>query len=414
MKATVPHNFVLKKVTAPASKSYAQRAILAATLSHGACDIINTGKSEDVKHILQISKQLGAEVEASENSVQIKGFVHDIQNQLNCGESGLGVRLVTPIAAVLHNSFNITGKGSLLSRSMNEFQNFLPELGVEIKSNEGFLPLELKGKMRGGIVTIDGSMSSQFLSGLLMAAPLADKVTTIHVKNPTSIPYIQMTLEILKNFGIKFQCNEDFTQFRIPSQQNYHCSNYLVEGDWSGAAFWVVYGAIAGGINIQGLNKTSSQADLAILQAITVSGGSFIWENDELIVSPHQAQPFEFNATQCPDLFPALVVLAAAANGTSKITGAKRLIHKESNRALVLKEEFGKLGLKIDLEEDTMYINGHGNLNPGEIHSHNDHRIAMSAAIAATLTDGDIQIIEAESVSKSYPEFWQILKTQLS
>jgi 3-phosphoshikimate 1-carboxyvinyltransferase len=181
---------------------------------------------------------------------------------------------------------------------------------------------------------------------------------------------------------------------------------YAVEGDWSGAAFLIVAGAISGDIDISGLQTWSVQADKAILQALEAAGGKFIFERDVLRVFTSPLKAFTFDATECPDLFPPLAVLAAYANGRSVIKGAGRLIHKESNRALTLQEEFGKLGTRIELSGDEMYIDGGAKLNGAIIHSHHDHRVAMAMAVAALGANGPVIIEEAEAINKSYPAFY--------
>ena len=403
----VSNNIEVNEVIAPASKSYAQRAILAATLSEQWSDIKNIGTSDDVKNILNVAKQLGAEVQESDNAVRIKGsFVPD-QRELNCGESGLGTRLTTPIAAAIGGDFTITGEGSLMSRPMDMFENILPALGIEITTNEGKLPMQISGKLSGANIEAEGSQSSQYFSGLLMALPLAEEDSWLKVENMTSEPYIDMTLDVLSMFGINIPTQDNV--FFIKGNQKYHPAEFVVEGDWSGAAFWVVYGAIANQILIKDINMFSSQADAAVVEVLDIAGGQYEWLDEGLQVTPSELNAFEVDATNCPDLFPCLVVLAAACNGISKIHGVNRLKHKESDRGVVLQNEFGKLGLQIDLEEDTMIIHGTGKLDSGTVDSNNDHRIAMAAAIASVLSPSGIEITGAEAVNKSYPDFWDVI-----
>ena len=408
MNVKIPHIYSITEVTAPPSKSFAQRAILAATLAQQWSEIRNIGESDDVKHVLNTAKQLGAEIELIENGIRIKGSLSPIGTNLNCGESGLGTRLTIPIAAAIGGQFTISGEGSILSRPMDIFEEILPVMGVEISSNEGKLPIEIKGKLKGTNIEAEGSQSSQYFSGLLMALPIADGESWIKIHNITSGPYLNMTLDVLSMFGIMIPVQENV--FYVKGNQRYQPAEFVVEGDWSGAAFWVVYGAISNPILIKDVNMFSSQADAAIVEILELAGGQFEWLDEGLQVQPQALNPFEVDATDCPDLFPALVVLAASINGTSKIQGVNRLKHKESDRGVVLQQEFGKLGLLIELNEDEMVIHGRGTLNSGVIDSHNDHRIAMAAAIASKLTYDGIQITNAEAVSKSYPGFWDLIK----
>lgn len=397
----------IQKVIIPPSKSYAQRAILAAALCKNETEILNIGSSQDVTNILKVAQDLGALTKLENGSIRIHGRQKPANVEFNVGESGLGFRLTAAIAAVLFEESMISGSGSLNTRSMVEFESILPQLGLSCRLSGGNIPLRIEGKAKPGKLDIDGSISSQYLSGLLMALPLLNGDSSIIVKELTSRPYINITLDVLKRFNIKIEQAENDV-FIIPGNQKYSLERqFIVEGDYSGASIWMVHGAIAEGIKIEGLNPQSVQGDKAILDALTHANVKYNWTGDILEIAKSQIEAFDFDATQCPDLFPALVVLAAAANGISSIKGTNRLIHKESNRATVLQKEFKKLNLKIDLEGDLMRIYGTGKLMSGTIDSNNDHRIAMAGAIAAALTDENVCIKGAESVSKSYPSFWK-------
>jgi 3-phosphoshikimate 1-carboxyvinyltransferase len=405
----IPPHTAVKKVIVPASKSYAQRAILAATLGHSTCTIENCGNSDDVNHIIQIAEQLGSKIERKENTLILHPRQREPKRDLNCGESGLGIRLTTSIASTFGGKFRINGNGSLTKRPMTDFEQFLPKLGVNFKSEEGFIPLQINGNLKGGNLTIDASSSSQFISGLIMSLPLARESSVIHVKNLVSAPYLEMTLALLKDFKIELK-NSELEIIQINGNQEYqNPETYIVEGDWSAAAFWVVYGALYSSIEIQGCRENSLQADKAILDVIKMAGGSYEWDHDILKIKPSTLNSFEFDASECPDLFPILATFAAAINGTSIIHGTRRLVNKESNRALAIQKEFSKLGLSIDLQEDMMTIKAQGTLNSATIDSHNDHRIAMACAIAAGLTPNGIKITNPSAINKSYPEFWQTI-----
>jgi 3-phosphoshikimate 1-carboxyvinyltransferase len=416
MDQFVPNSIDIKVVEAPASKSFAQRILLASAFSNQPLEIKNLGSCDDVLHIKSIVKQLGATIIENENSIIVTGkTIHEYKKnkttltELNCGESGLGIRLTTSIVAAIGGDFIISGEGSLLNRPLTQFEDFLPKMGINFSLNNGQLPMKLSGSLKGGEYTVNGSLSSQYISGLLMALPLAKENSILHVNSPTSKPYIDVTLNALEFFGIKI-INENYTKYTILGNQDYipKAKTIKVEGDWSGAAFWVVYGLIKGSITIRNLNRVSTQADIAILDIIKLVNGNFSWENDNLVISKGQLKPFTFDATHCPDLFPILVVLASAITGTSTITGVHRLKYKESDRGLVLETEFKKLGLKVKINGDNMDIIGTGYLNSGTIDSNNDHRIAMSGAIASALTKEGITILNANCVNKSYSEFWEI------
>jgi len=300
---------------------------------------------------------------------------------------------------------------------MNFFDEIFPQLDISIQSNNGKLPVSVRGPLQPKDITIDGSLSSQFLTGLLMAfGKAAKQVVTITVTNLKSKPYIDLTLQVMKHFGYDV-INNNYESFLIKPTNNLAGTsiNYTVEGDWSGGAFLLVAGAIAGKITVKGLDTFSTQADKAILQALIESGSSIsILEKQIDIACPPAGskglKPFHFDATDCPDLFPPLVALAAYCNGTSVIEGVNRLAHKESNRGLTLQEEFGKMGVTITLQGDLMMVKRGGGVKGAMVHSHHDHRIAMACAVAGLRADGETVIEDAEAINKSYPDFYEHLK----
>ena len=238
---------------------------------------------------------------------------------------------------------------------------------------------------------------------------------SINVSNLTSKPYIDLTIDILNEFGMKVPQNNNYESFYFDSSVTPNpelIKHYIVEGDWSGAAFLLVAGAISGTVKLKGLNVLSKQADTAILKALTDCGCELDIQPNEITVSNSGIlKPFNFDATECPDLFPPLVALAAYCEGNSIIKGVSRLTHKESNRALSLLEEFGKLGVIIKLNNDEMIIYGGGKIKGTILNSHHDHRIAMACAVVALKCENEIQIINAEVIDKSYPNFYEHLKS---
>lgn len=408
MKVVIPHTFSVSEVTAPASKSFAQRALIGAALSKEQSTIRGVGYSSDVVNIIDVVRNLGAFVESSMQDIHIKGFEKPIEEPINCGESGLGIRLAAPVFSVLGFEGEIKGEGSLVSRPMEEIEAAINELGGGCTTNNGLVPISLTGKMQGGNAELDGSRSSQFLSGLLMALPLAPNDSVLEVKNLKSKSYVKMTIEMLEKFQISVT-HDNLHTFNIKGNQQYKGITYSVEGDWSGASNWAVYGAIKGPIVIKGLNSESTQADKDILLALKAASIDFEWSGTDLRIDKSVVRNFTFDATDCPDLFPSLVVLAAAAEGTSRIKGRRRLRHKESDRGLTLQSEFKKLGLQIELKDDLMIIHGTGKLLGATVSSHNDHRIAMACGIAAALTETEIVVENSTAVKKSYPYFWDVI-----
>lgn len=396
-----------------------QRACAAALLNDGLTTISNPGKSNDDLAALEVIKILGAniiEMEKDQLTVTSKG-VWPVSKEMNCGESGLGIRMFAPIAALSKEPIVINGTGSLLTRPMNFFDEIFPQLDISIESNNGKLPVSVKGPLQPKDITIDGSLSSQFLTGLLMAfGKAAKEAVTIEVTNLKSKPYIDLTLQVMKHFGYDVT-NNNYESFLIKPSNNLAGTaiNYTVEGDWSGGAFLLVAGAIAGKITVKGLDTFSTQADKAILQALIDSGSSISIQEKQIdiaypSVGSNGLKPFHFDATDCPDLFPPLVALAAYCNGTSVIEGVNRLAHKESNRGLTLQEEFGKMGITIILQDDLMMVKGGGGVKGAVVHSHHDHRIAMACAVAGLRADRETVIEDAEAINKSYPDFYEHLK----
>jgi 3-phosphoshikimate 1-carboxyvinyltransferase len=417
MRITIQPGRIKGIVTAPASKSAMQRACAAALIKTGRTVLHNPGVSADDQAALDIIKQLGARVDRSGETtiIESKG-VNPVSESINCGESGLSVRMFTSIAAISDTAISITGTGSLLKRPVSFFNEVLPKLQVDVKTNNGLLPLTIKGPLVPANITVDGSLSSQFLTGLLMAFAAANaRDITITVKNLNSKPYIDLTLKVMADFGLHVPLNHQYEEFYFPRQSiaayPNNDINYNVEGDWSGAAFLLVAGAIAGDVVVKGLEMFSAQADKAILQALQQTGVIMSIRDSEIEIHQSNLKPFHFDATDCPDLFPPLVSLAAYCKGTSVITGVHRLTHKESNRALTLQEEFGKLGIEITLQEDLMLIKGGTGVNAAATHSHHDHRIAMACAVAALGAEGEVTIDVAEAVNKSYPQFYNHLSS---
>lgn len=413
MIVTIHPSTLHGSVVAPASKSSMQRACAAALLCEGASEIINPGNSNDDLAALDVIQKLGARVVKNENgSLTIHSLgVDPAETEINCGESGLGIRMFTPIAALSNKAITINGTGSLLTRPMNFFDEIFPKLGIKIKSQHGKLPLHIEGPLRPSNIEVDGSLSSQFLTGLLMAfgASVTEPVT-IKVNNLKSKPYIDLTLKVMESFGRKVtHTNYEFFNLQ-PQSKNYEPQIYTVEGDWSGAAFLLVAGAVAGNIVVKGLDTASTQADKAVLQALNDCGCSLLVQHDQIEIGPAILEAFHFNATDCPDLFPPLVALAAFCKGVTVIEGVTRLAHKESNRALTLRDEFAKLGVEILLMGDIMQIKGGEGICAATVHSHHDHRIAMACAVAGLRANGNVVIEDAEAINKSYPYFYKHLQ----
>jgi 3-phosphoshikimate 1-carboxyvinyltransferase len=390
-----------------------QRACALALLNNGVTILRNPGYSNDDKTAIEIIKNIGAQVLENENSISIisNGKINPVQI-INCGESGLSLRMFAPIIALSDSEITLIGEGTLLNRPLHLLNNIFSSLNVFAASNNGFLPLQIKGPMMPADIDVDGSKSSQYLTGLLFAfASIAEKSITISVDNLVSKPYIDLSLEMLRLFGYSVS-HDNYKQFFIsPVKVKNNDYTIDIEADWSSAAFLLVAGAIAGNVTVCGLQLNSCQADKAIVEVLESCGANINFENNAVSVNKQNSlSSFIFDATDCPDLFPALVVLAINCKGISIINGVHRLADKESNRAHAIVSEFGKMGADIVIENDFMKINGNVKLNTATIWSHNDHRIAMAASIAALNIEEGILINNAEAVNKSFPEFYNSLK----
>jgi 3-phosphoshikimate 1-carboxyvinyltransferase len=416
MKVTIHPSQLKGIIQAPASKSSMQRACAAALLSKGTSTIYNPGHSNDDKAALDIIQKLGAKAEVDGSELKVESFgVNPIANEINCGESGLSIRMFTPIVALSDKEITINGSGSLESRPMDFFDDILPQLGVKIKSNDGKLPMKVQGPLVPANIEVDGSLSSQFLTGLLMAySAVGAKDVSIKVKDLKSKPYIDLTLDVMKHFGMNVPENKNYREFVFKSGSTHNSPltthQYTVEGDWSGGAFLLVAGTIAGSITVRGLDLSSTQADRKIMDALMNANAAIAMEAKGIQAHPGGLRGFEFDATDCPDLFPPLVALASYSEGETRIKGVRRLKHKESNRAVTLQDEFDLMGIRLDIEDDTMIIHG-GFVKGADVHSHHDHRIAMACAVAALGANSETIIEEAYAVKKSYPDFYNDLKT---
>jgi 3-phosphoshikimate 1-carboxyvinyltransferase len=406
-------------IVAPASKSMMQRAVAAAMLSSGTTIIRNISSCDDAKTAIEIAKTLGAEIHKKRGTIQITGAKKPKSSELHCNESGLCMRMFIPIAALYTEStkksrlslYKLTASGSLLKRPVVIQENVLEQLGVKCKTTGAYTPVTVQGPIHSGSITLHASESSQFLTGLLMTLPLCDGDSTLEVLSLRSRPYIDMTLFLLKKFGVIVQherIEENRDRFLIRGKQTYRAITYNVECDWSAAAFLLVAGAIAGKITVSGLDMGSKQADKAIIKVLKSAGARLKVDKTSITVEKKELNAFEFDATDCPDLFPPLAVLACNCNGKSIIYGTDRLRHKESDRATSLRTELGKMGALINVVENRMEIVGK-KLSGGKVDSQQDHRIAMACAIAALNSEHGVEITNWKCVSKSYPDFFKDL-----
>jgi 3-phosphoshikimate 1-carboxyvinyltransferase len=404
-------------IQAPSSKSLSQRFIAASLLATSSSKLIDVSECDDCTAAIGMAAELGAEIELGSNGIQIiptpLGIPKPRTGKLNAGESGLAIRLFTPIAALSGADIEISSEGTLSNRSQTQMIDGLEGLGLKITSNKGTTPLTISGCLKGGSVEIDGSLGSQFISGLLLALPFADEDSTITVNNLVSRPYLEMTLEVLDCLGIQLEheTGENRDVFKIPANQCFEGKEIEIDGDWSAAATLLTLGALCGRpeLEVTGIRGGFTQADSGIKGALLFAGYHLLGTDGGVSVSKKKPRGINLDLTDSPDLFPILAALSAFGKKPSKLRGVCRLQNKESDRAKVIVEEFAKAGIEVSIDGDEMTIKP-AKVKPCRIDPRGDHRIAMAAAILGC-AGAPIEIIDAECVAKSYPSFFDDIES---
>lgn len=393
-------------VNVPPSKSDVHRAIICAAMANGVSRISPVALSNDIKATIGCIKALGADAVLENNVLTVDG-TNMYKNKtalLDCGESGSTLRFFIPIAAVGNINATFVGKGKLPQRPIGIFTEALPKAGTTCKT-EGGLPLEIKGQLKSGIFEIPGNVSSQFITGLLLALPILEGDSEIVLTSPLeSVGYIAMTIRTMKQFGVNIQATEK--GWHIKGGQTYKSCNYTTDGDWSQAAFFMVLGAIGGKVTVKGVAKDSTQGDKKCAEILARFGAKVTQLDNEVTVEKGELKAITIDASQIPDLVPVLSVCAAFAEGTTKIINAERLRIKECDRLKATAELLNNLGGKVKELSDGLEITGVSSLKGGNVNGYNDHRIVMSAAVCAARSDEDITATFAMSINKSYPDFY--------
>ena len=406
-------------VSAPPSKAYTQRMLIASALSRGRSIISGPLFSEDTKATCRAVKSLGAEITIKNNFWIVDGSLPIKSNSkpIDCGESGATLRFILPVTGLVRGSSLLTFGKSLEKRPISPLLQSLENLGVKtetkkMKNKSGIFVYG--GGIKGGQTSIRGDVSSQFVSGLMFACPLAQSDTIINLITPLeSKGYVEMTREILEYHGILFSISDDFNQFYIQSNQSYHKHDHKVPGDFSSAAFLLAAATITNSkVIVQNLDSSTLQGDKSILKILKQMGVSVKVSRDQVEIAGYDdlLKPIDIDARDIPDLVPICAALACFAKGISKIHDANRLRYKESDRLLSLYLELRKMGAHISMDETSLTIQGPCVLNGAIIDPHNDHRIAMACAVAALRATGQTRIQNSECVKKSYPEFFNDLR----
>ncbi len=380
------------RILVPPSKSAAHRAVICSALAGGA-DVFSAKEqlSDDILTTIHAMKK-------------IKSHQSSDLLQIDCGESGSTLRFLIPIAAVLGIHVEFTGHGRLPERPIGVYLDCLPEHGVSCKT-QGGLPLEVGGQLTPGTFTLPGNVSSQFITGLLLALPLLQEDSELILSSPLeSAGYVDMTLEIMRDFGVMIQTTKN--GWHIDGGQSYRPREYRVERDWSQAAFFLAAGALGGNLELEGLNPNSCQGDRAAEDLFRAFGAKIHWADSILSVSPGTLQGIEIDAAQIPDLVPALATTAALCKGQTRIYNAQRLRIKESDRLAAMADGIIRLGGHARQTPDGLIIDGVPRLRGGTVDGCNDHRIVMAFAVAALKADGCVTITDAQSIRKSYPSFF--------
>ena len=427
----------------PASKSFAQRAILAAALAEGTSHLYDYTSCEDSEAALQAARSLGADVQQDGSTLIITGIGPIKQDLglplLNVGESGLLARLSIPVLSAINGiPFALEGYGTLTRRPMDQAAAIMAAFGVLINNlNENGLreihvPLTVRGRLIPGNAEVSGAGGSQLISGLLMALPLCDKDSTFHVSEPKSLPYMYITLDVLRHFGISTRSEmegdaemleaEDWggctgITFKVRGGQSYKAADFSIESDWSAAAGFLVAGAVFGSAEIDGMDMKSIQADIAIIDVL-IEAGAMVSQLDDGTICVRRAplEAFSFDLNHAPDLFPVVAVLAAFCAGESRIAGLGRLAGKESNRAAAIIDMLRQMGVEASAEGDFLMVQGEtwtsrllsGRLlRPGAYTSSHDHRMAMALKVASLGAGGPIEIDDTACVGKSFPGFFE-------
>lgn len=408
------------RIMAQPSKSMAHRMILCALLAKGVSHIDNVVLSDDIRATIDACEAFGAKIvinvsdvyaDRKKITVLSSGQIKITDPVIDCHESGSTARFIIPVSRLCGEPVTVTGGGRLVERPFEIYKDLLPEKGITYGDENGKMPITLSGKLSPGEYAVRGDVSSQFISGLLFALPCLEGDSVIRITGKLeSRSYIEMTLAALKSFGVEVMHDDDFNAFTVKGGQSYKPQDLTVEGDWSQAAFFCVLGAICGNLAIEGLKIDSLQGDKVIVDIIRRMGANVTYGNDTLNIGHSDLHAVNVDASQCPDLVPAIAVAAALCEGRSVIGNAARLRIKESDRLHAVCVELNKLAACVEEMPDGLVIHGVRNFRGAPVDGWNDHRIVMALAIASSACEGQIEINGYSAVSKSYPEFWDDIK----
>ena len=408
MKISISKSDISGRVAAPGSKSYTLRGLMCAALVQGESELVRPLGSDDTEAAISVLEQVGINVRQETGRWLVEGgSFRTADADLFCRESAVTLRFMTAISALLPGKHRLTAGPTLARRPVGQLVEALRQLGVNCSSENGLPPVAVEGGgLRGGSTELPGDVSSQFVSALLVAAPLAAEGVTIRLSTPLeSTPYVLMTLDCMQWFGVSVAFSEAHDVFEV-ARQRYHPTRYEVEADWSSASYPLALGAMSGSVEVSHLSTESLQGDRAILDILREMGASVIVSGNTVRVERSQLQAITTDLGDCTDLLPTVAALAAVADGTSTLSGLRRARIKESDRVSAVRQGLERMGIGVVEEEDRLLIAG-GRPQGGVIDSHDDHRIAMAFALLGNVA-GDTVIESAECVSKTWPEFWEV------
>jgi 3-phosphoshikimate 1-carboxyvinyltransferase len=416
MRVSVSKSEVSGEVRTPASKSYTIRGLACAALARGESELIAPLSSDDTKAALNVLHEIGVEITHEVSSKRGEwwrvsgGSFREPKKDLFCGDSAATLRFMTAISSLVPGECRLTAGPSLAQRPVGPLVAALRQLGVDCSAQGGLPPLVVRGGgLRGGLTELPGDISSQFVSALLLIAPLAEQEVSIRLTTPLeSKPFLLMTLDCLKTFGIQIEVSPDLREFKV-SPQAYKPAGYLVEGDWSSASYFLALGALSGPVTVANLNPESLQGDRALIGFLKDMGALVEIDKSTVTVRKSRLNALKADLADIIDLLPTMAVLAAVASGTSEFTRVERARIKESNRVSAVRQGLERMGIRVREERDRLLVTG-ATPKGASIDSRSDHRIAMAFGVLGTVV-GETIISEAECVSKTFPDFWEVLRS---
>ncbi|MGA2367212.1 MAG: 3-phosphoshikimate 1-carboxyvinyltransferase [Dehalococcoidia bacterium] len=410
MRALISKSDIQGTVKAPSSKSYTLRGLICAALAEGTSEITSPLPADDTEAAREVLGKIGVRIKNGKDAWLISGgHFKRPDSDLYCHDSAGTLRFMTAVCSLVPGTCRLTAGPSLAKRPVGPLIEALKQVGVNCGAEGGLAPVMVEGGLKGGLAVLPGDISSQFVSALLFIAPLAPQEMAVKLSSPLeSTPYVMMTLDCMKDFGVKIRPGAGLRSFKV-ARQRYSPARYMVEGDWSSASYPLALGAAAGEAQVNNLNIQSRQADRAMVDLLKRMGADIHTGHDSVTVKKSALKPLKANLSNCIDLLPTIAALCAAAPGVSELSGIERAHIKESDRVAAVKEGLERMGVSVSEGRYSLFIMG-GRLKGASIDSKGDHRIAMAFSILGILA-GDTIIEGAECVSKTYPEFWDVLKS---